>query len=266
MVSARSLQRKEGLPLWSQISGWLLLCEWFLLRPRIADRMLIPSVYSSTFAFRTLGKAQDPTFRLMVLMGSFAPIFIILSISYEALFYCAFIVNLYLWLVLESTVPRKERKIRETPTDPYLEGEDVPVDGRHLRIALYALFFIHVGFFGTGNVASISSFYLEPVYRLVPVFNPFLMTILLLYKILIPFLAIAVTFAELNRRLRLPPSSLLLMAMGMSDVLALAFFFLVRDEGSWLDIGQSISHFSIASLLIVFMSALFGVGQRVMAR
>ena len=41
-----------------------------------------------------------------------------------------------------------------------------------------------------------------------------------------------------------------------SDVLTLNFFYMVKDEGSWLDIGTTISHFCIASLLCVFIAAL----------
>lgn len=44
--------------------------------------------------------------------------------------------------------------------------------------------------------------------------------------------------------------------MAISDVLTLNFFWMVKDEGSWLDIGTSISHFCIASMLCVFVAGL----------
>ena len=53
------------------------------------------------------------------------------------------------------------------------------------------------------------------------------------------------------------------------DLLALYFFFSIRVEGSWLEIGQSITHFVMANLLQVFMlaittlsAALMGVAGR----
>ena len=47
-----------------------------------------------------------------------------------------------------------------------------------------------------------------------------------------------------------------MIVMAVSDVLTLNFFWLVRDEGSWLEIGTSISHFGIASLLCAFVATL----------
>lgn len=48
------------------------------------------------------------------------------------------------------------------------------------------------------------------------------------------------------------------MVMGIGDYLTLRFFWEVRDEGSWLEIGESISMFVIASLLCIFVAGLEG--------
>lgn len=47
-----------------------------------------------------------------------------------------------------------------------------------------------------------------------------------------------------------------MVVMAISDVMTLNFFYMVRDEGSWLDIGMTISHFCIASFLCVFVAGL----------
>lgn len=52
-----------------------------------------------------------------------------------------------------------------------------------------------------------------------------------------------------------------MVVMAISDVLTLNFFWLVRDEGSWLDIGTSISHFVIASVLCIFVAGLEFVSE-----
>ena len=81
-------------------------------------------------------------------------------------------------------------------------------------------------------------------------------------KLLIPFAFISANLGILNKRLgNLAPSALFMVVMTYSDVLTLNFFWMVRDEGSWLDIGTSISQFAIASLLGIFVSGLEVVGE-----
>lgn len=125
-----------------------------------------------------------------------------------------------------------------------------------VRISLFFLFLLQSAFFSTGNIASVSSFSLDSVYRLIPVFDPFSQGALLVLKLMIPFAVISANLGILNRRIGVPPSSLFMVVMAVSDVLTLNFFWMVRDEGSWLDIGTTISHFVIASLLCVFVAIL----------
>ena len=47
-----------------------------------------------------------------------------------------------------------------------------------------------------------------------------------------------------------------MVVMSLADWGTMRFFWTVRDEGSWLEIGSSISHFCIASLLGVFVAIL----------
>jgi len=83
----------------------------------------------------------------------------------------------------------------------------------------------------------------------------------LVLKLLIPFAVISANLGVLNRRLEVAPSALFMLVMAISDVITLNFFYMVRDEGSWLDIGTTISHFVIASLLCVFVASLEFVSE-----
>jgi phosphatidylinositol glycan class N len=78
---------------------------------------------------------------------------------------------------------------------------------------------------------------------------------------MVPFAVISAALGILNRRLGLQSSALFMVVMSASDVMTLNFFWMVKDEGSWLDIGTTISHFVIGSVLCVFVAGLEGVSQ-----
>jgi phosphatidylinositol glycan class N len=134
--------------------------------------------------------------RLAIIFLAFAPAFIILTISYEGLFYVTFFTTLVLWSELETKVASSMESpillanganghaMSKKPSFRKLALSDA-------RIALFFFVLLQTGFFGTGNIASISSFSLESVYRLVPLFDPFLMGAVLIFKILIPFAGIS---------------------------------------------------------------------------
>lgn len=197
----------------------------------------------------------------MIIFQTFAPIFIILSISYEGLFYVTFCLTLITWVRLEHQIYNYNTS--HSPKQPTSKQHQPyrPLTLADTRIALIFLFLIQSAFFSTGNIASISSFSLDSVYRLIPVFNPFSQGALLLIKLLIPFAIISANLGILNRQLGVAPSALFMVVMAISDIMTLNFFFLVRDEGSWLDIGTSISHFVISSCLGLFVAALEGISE-----
>lgn len=85
--------------------------------------------------------------RLFVILFTFAPSFIILSLSYEALFFATLCVALLSWMKLEIAVASNQRT----------ETQEPGINADHLRISLFFLAFVHICFFGVGNVASISS-------------------------------------------------------------------------------------------------------------
>lgn len=226
--------------------------------------------------------------RLVIVFLTFSPTFIILTISYEGLFYFAFCVTLVTWVRLEHHV-HTFQAVRQpaptvAPTTPKQQPatslaanvatqlaapEDVshtradgtatayrPLTLSDFRVAVFLLFLLQSGFFSVGNIASVSAFSLDSVYRLVPVFDPFSQGALLAFKLMVPFAIISTNLGILNKRLGVAPSSLFMLVIAICDVLTLNFFWLVRDEGSWLEIGTSISHFIIASLLSAFVASL----------
>ena len=163
----------------------------------------------------------------------FAPTYILLSVSYESIFLVVLSVVLVGWV-------RAERYLHQTSHASH-----------YLRGALLYLVFTYLSFFGTGNTGSLSSFEISSTYRFVSVFSPFLMGLLLLIKVVIPFILVGVAFAWINAEHRMAEERVFVSVLALSNVMAYTFFFLVKDEGSWREIGVSISHFVMSNAQIV---------------
>lgn len=272
--SVFSLQAKQGLPLGTQVVGWFTLIASFV----------VPFLHA-------LQPRDHYLHRLAVTFLAFGPLFVILTISYEGLFYFAIAITLLSWVRLEHRIHRtffsQKASSSSTPngngtsalkselTTPLTPAADAAATRdralqtssyRSLtlsdaRICLFFLFLLQSAFFSTGNIASISSFSLDAVYRLIPIFDPFSQGALLLLKLLAPFALVSANLGILTKRLRLKSGSLFAVVMGIGDYLTLRFFWEVRDEGSWLEIGESISMFVIASLLCIFVAGLEGISE-----
>lgn len=262
--SVASLQAKKGLPLGNQVVGWVVLVA----------SLSLPFVHR-------IAPNKHYLHRLVIIFLAFSPSFILLTISYEGLFYVAFCFTLLAWVRLEHAIQvYTQGQSGLSPSSPAgANGVTITSTSAHastnlhpettfrtlglpdLRRALFFLFFLQSAFFSTGNIASISSFSLDAVYRLLPIFDPFSQGALLLFKIMVPFTIISAALGILNRRLGLQSSALFMTVMAVSDVMTLNFFWMVKDEGSWLDIGTTICHFVIGSLLCVFVAGLEGVSH-----
>ena len=261
--SVISIQSKNGLPLGNQVIGWFAMVA----------SVVLPVLHR-------LAPNHHYLHRLFVIFLAFSPCFIILSISYEGLFYFTFCATLLTWVRLEhaihehhstaaSSQPTSNSPMNGTVINS-ITPQSADIMSRRtyrtlsladLRTSLFFLFLLQSAFFSTGNIASVSSFSLDAVYRLIPVFDPFSQGALLMYKLMVPFAIISAALGILNRRLGLQSSALFMVVMSISDVMTLNFFWMVKDEGSWLDIGTTISHFVIASLIGVFVAGLEGVSE-----
>ncbi|KAF7633921.1 Sulfatase domain-containing protein [Meloidogyne graminicola] len=146
----------------------------------------------------------------------------LLSISHEALFFCLFSSLLFVYFKLETDV---------------------------LKISTF-----ETTFFGTGNISSLNSFNPSFLRHFITIFSPFIMAILLLLKIFFPFLLISLYFIssifqnnsfvnKLNNKIIIKKLSTIVAII--INNMAMIFFYCLKTEGSWLQIGISISNYVI---------------------
>ena len=235
--------RKLGLSALNQTLSWLVLLVSFFLPSRGSKLVLL---------------------RLLHIALTFLPPYILLTMDYETIFYAALCVLLFFWLQLESLVSDKNSTsltlLRfDSEDDEQPEQREMTLSD--IRIAVFFLFFILTAFFGTGNIASINTFNPSAILCFVSVFNPFVMGGLLLWKMAIPFILVCAAAAGVQLALQIPVRQLFMVILLISDFMALHFFFMVKDYGSWMEIGMSISHFVVMITMTVVVLLVFTLAQ-----
>uniref|UniRef100_A0A2K5YX59 GPI ethanolamine phosphate transferase 1 n=1 Tax=Mandrillus leucophaeus TaxID=9568 RepID=A0A2K5YX59_MANLE len=241
-----SLLRKQGLPLMNQVISWATL----------ASSLFVP-LLSSPAVFQ----------RLFSILLSLMSTYLLLSTGYEAVFPLVLSCLMFVWINIEQETlqqsgvccKQKLTSIQFSYNTDITQFRQLYLDD--IRRAFFLVFFLVTAFFGTGNIASINSFDLASVYCFLTVFSPFMMGALMMWKILIPFVLVMCAFEAVQLTTQLSSKSLFLIVLVISDIMALHFFFLVKDYGSWLDIGTSISHYVIVMSMTIFLVFLNGLAQ-----
>lgn len=215
-----SMENKQGLSSVNQIVAWTIsILSMFLIR-------------------KTSNLLSNKT---TVLLSIGIP-YIQLSLNFEVLFMLVLVITLACW-----------RKIVIKSED---SSQTLWTQWRH---AFFFLLFSFGSFFGTGNIASINSFDPSIGRCFVSVFSPFIIMGLVLFKILAPILLTCCTFYLTSIKLKIPPINVFVLMLAMSNIMGLHFLFLIKNTGSWLDIGMSISHYVIVQSLALFLSLMYGL-------
>ncbi|KAI6203354.1 GPI ethanolamine phosphate transferase 1 [Aphelenchoides besseyi] len=136
----------------------------------------------------------------------------------------AFLV-LYIVLLYSYTQIANSTQLRISQSKYKQTSLNAPFEELEWWRTLIMLVLIEVAFFGVGNLSSLNSFNPSFIRHFVTTFSPFTMAILLILKV---------------------------------------FFFCIRDEGSWLEIGLTISHYSICLAMAVIVFALLNLSKTVM--
>ncbi|PIL27194.1 transporter [Ganoderma sinense ZZ0214-1] len=224
------------------------------LRAKQGDGVI---VLNASLPFLTRFEISDPGACLLSVFLGIGAWFIWVAVSVEGLFYVAYALVLYFWIEVES-VWRAEA-VPDTKSSP--EGTK------------------RVAYFGPGNFPSLASFYLDPIYRLVSKYNPYLVLVLLVnllvdlplfpedsplrqvFKMFAPYILLALAFSLLHTRLDIPPFRLFIIALALADVMNLTFFLKVTHTGSWYNISQSFYNFCTSSLLVLLATVACIIGE-----
>ena len=106
------------------------------------------TVIASIIPFVLHLSKPTPESRILAFFLGFSVCFVILSISSEGLFYFSYASTLFVWVEVETVLRAQKQKLEPkgpvTVVSYRLQMDD-------LRIAVFFLFFVQVGFFGTGK-------------------------------------------------------------------------------------------------------------------
>ncbi|XP_014290519.1 GPI ethanolamine phosphate transferase 1 [Halyomorpha halys] len=190
--------------------------------------------------------------RFNTLSYSVGLIFLMFSSSYEAMFPLLLAANLLCWILFERMIKHSSYSMSEIIGDVELS---TPCND--FRRSFFFVFYIILSFFGIGNLASLNSFDMTWIRSFITLFSPFLMMSLMIVKVLLPFILVTSAFRFVCFITNANSKSLFMIVLLLCDSMAVQFLFNVKNKGSWLEIGTSISHFIIMKSIVLFLFILF---------
>ncbi|XP_059050889.1 GPI ethanolamine phosphate transferase 1-like [Achroia grisella] len=197
--------------------------------------------------------------RLMAINTSILNFYLLLSVSHEGLFMVALIFNMTCWICIEfklmhlKNVKMTECTFGNIETSSNLITIERSISNQDFRRAFYFTVYIILAFFGTGNIASLNSFEIRWVTCFITSFKPFIITGLILLKTLSPFLIVACSFRAIQLLTKAPTGYLVIIVLIYSNIMGILLLYNVKNTGSWLDIGMSISQFVIVQVITLFI-------------
>ncbi|KAH8371962.1 hypothetical protein KR093_009545 [Drosophila rubida] len=198
-----------------------------------------------------LNKEKSLELRLAQILYNLSALYTLMCTSYESLF----VQLLAMELSMALTAQRHEM-------DP-LQHQQKSVQSS-LRVAFTVLLYTFFSLFGSGNIASISSFDPNIARCFLSQFAPFIIMSLVLVKLIVPIvlnLSIVYTYCDYARQ---QERQIFICLLIICDIMGLNFLFLVRNTGSWLEIGSSISHFVIMEVTTLVLLLLSHVAKHLL--
>ncbi|XP_069359689.1 GPI ethanolamine phosphate transferase 1 [Maniola hyperantus] len=212
---------------------------------------LIPLLYTKKFINRLVG-----------INTAILNFYLLLSVAHEGLFMVTLILNVNCWMFLEFKLSNfRNIKIGEcvfeeetsSNGEKHLVCLERSINSQDFRRAFFYTLYIILAYFGTGNIASLNSFEVRWVLCFTTSFQPFVMTGLILLKTLSPFLSVACTFRAIQYLTKAPFGCLNMIVLIYSNIMGLHMLYHVRNTGSWLEIGTSISQYIIVQVITLFI-------------
>lgn len=182
--------------------------------------------------------------RLAQISYNLGALYTLLCTSYESLF-----IQL---LAMELTMILEMQRVQIDP----MQHQQKSVQ-HSMRVAFTILLYTFFSLFGSGNIASVSSFDPNIARCFLSHFAPFIIMSLVLLKLMVPIVLNLSTLYTHCEYLRLYERQIFICLLIICDIMGMNFLFLVRNTGSWLEIGSSISHFVImeaTTLVLLFLA------------